>query len=196
MPDWTGNTNSVYATLGASNHTDAERHQDDYYATDPRAVDALLAKATLSPTLWECACGAGHLSKRLIELGYDVKSSDLVDRGYGTPGVDFLKCEDRFDGDIITNPPFKYAQQFVEHALALVPDGRRVFMFLRLQFLEGKSRRQLFDTGALRTVYVFSSRVPTYKGGKVEGTPQSVIAYAWFEFEKGYKGKTTIEWIN
>ena len=196
MPDWTGNIHSIFATMGASNHTADEREQDDYYATDPRAVDALLTKATLSPRLWECACGAGHLSKRLIELGYDVKSSDLVDRGYGTPGVDFLKCEDRFDGDIITNPPFKYAQQFVEHALALVPDGRRVFMFLRLQFLEGKSRRQLFDTGALRTVYVFSSRVPTYKGGHVETMMSSAVAYAWFEFEKGYKGKTTVEWIN
>lgn len=195
MPDWTGTAHSVYTTLGASNHTADERQQDDFYATDPRAIDALLTKTTLHHNLWECACGAGHLSKRLEELGYNVKSSDLVDRGYGTPSVDFLKCMERFDGDIITNPPFKYAQQFVEHALTLVPDGRRVFMFLRLQFLEGKNRRKLFDTGTLKTVYVFSSRISTFKGGSTESATMA-IAFAWFEFEKGYKGKPTIEWIN
>ena len=42
MSDWVGNGNSVYKTLGASNHTDKEREKDDYYATDPIAIDKLL----------------------------------------------------------------------------------------------------------------------------------------------------------
>lgn len=84
--DWTGNSKSVYYAIGASNHTEKERAVDDYYATDSRAIDYLLEKATLDHNLWECACGAGHLSKRLIELGYNVKSTDLIYRGFGKGG--------------------------------------------------------------------------------------------------------------
>ena len=92
--DWTGDKNSIFKTLGASNHTEKEREQNDYYATDPVAIDVLLKDggAKLAPRLWECSCGAGHLSKRLEEYGYKVYSSDLIDRGYGTGGVDFFKC--------------------------------------------------------------------------------------------------------
>ncbi len=63
--DWTGNQNSIFKTLGASNHTDKERQSDDYYATDPIAIDVLLkdGKAKISPIVWEPACGEGHLSK-------------------------------------------------------------------------------------------------------------------------------------
>lgn len=41
--DWTGNGKSIFTTLGASNHTDKERETNDYYATDPIAIDALLS---------------------------------------------------------------------------------------------------------------------------------------------------------
>ena len=34
------------------------------------------------PFVWECACGGGHLSEVLKTRGYDVKSSDIIDRGY------------------------------------------------------------------------------------------------------------------
>lgn len=149
--------------------------------------------------MWECACGAGNLSKRLSNFGYDVKSTDLIYRGYGIGGVDFLQYTDTFDGDIITNPPYKYAKEFVEHALEIIPTGRKAFMFLKLQFLEGKARRTLFDTGQLKTVYVSSSRILCAKNGDFEEMHKSggsAVAYAWYEFEKGYKGKTVIEWIN
>lgn len=195
--DWIGNSKSVYTTLGANNHSDEERERYDYYATDSIAIDVLLEKAALAPNLWECACGEGHLSKRLLELGYNVKSTDLIYRGFGQGGIDFLKCYDKFDGDIITNPPYILAREFIEHALVLIPEGRKVFMFLKLQFLEGKGRRALFDKGELKTLYVSSSRILCAKNGdfshKSEG---SAVAYGWYEFEKGYKGKPYIEWIN
>ena len=50
MPDWTGNHRSIYSTIGASNHTDKEREVDDFYATDPVAIDLLIA-----------AFGGGHI---------------------------------------------------------------------------------------------------------------------------------------
>jgi hypothetical protein len=199
MSDWTGTAQSIYVTLGASNHTNEEREVNDYYATDSIAIDALISKATLAPALWECACGGGHLSKRLVELGYTVKSTDLIYRGYGVGGVDFLQSEEFFDGDIITNPPYKYAREFIEHALTLIPNGRKVFMFLKLQFLEGKARRALFDKGELKTLYVSSSRILCAKNAefdKMKAGGGSAVAYGWYEFEKGYFGKPTIEWIN
>lgn len=82
MSDWVGNTKSIYSIIAASNHSETERQKDDYYATDPKAIDYLLEKAIIGKNIWECACGAGHLSKRLIELGYNVKSTDLVNRGF------------------------------------------------------------------------------------------------------------------
>jgi hypothetical protein len=60
-------------------------------------------------------------------------------------GIDFLQWDSPFDGDIITNPPYKFALEFVEKALELITDGHKVAMFLKLQFLEGKARRAFFD---------------------------------------------------
>lgn len=87
-----------------------------------------------------------------------MRSTDLIDRGYGQGGVDFLQTDEMWDGDIITNPPYKYAKEFVEHAMNVIPDGRKVFMFLKLQFLEGKARGELFKKYPPKCVYV--SRVP------------------------------------
>ena len=199
--DWTCNKNSIFKTLGASNHTEEEREQNDYYATDPIAIDVLIKEggAQLAPRLWECSCGEGHLAKRLEEYGYKVYSSDLIDRGYGTGGVDFLKCNKEFKGDIITNPPYSFASEFIEHALKLIPEGNKVFMFLKLQFLEGKKRKKLFKDGCLKTLYVSSSRILCAKNGDFENIRAnggSAVAYAWYEFEKGYNGDPIIKWIN
>ena len=93
--DWTGNNNSIWKTLGASNHADAEREADDYYATDPIAIDKLLEVEKPRRFIWECACGGGHLSERLSELGYDFFNSDIKSRGYAKQHLvlDFLKPE-------------------------------------------------------------------------------------------------------
>lgn len=196
MKDWTGNTKTMYSTLGASNHSESERAENDYYATDPKAIDYLLEKATLNRNIWECACGEGHLSKRLTELGYNVKSTDLIDRGLGG-GTDFLQSHEYWYGDILTNPPYKYAREFIEHALELIPVGNKVFMFLKLQFLEGIKRRTLYDRKELKVVYVSRDRITCAKNGRFQDvTTRSAAAYAWFEFEKGYNGQPTIEWIN
>lgn len=108
-------------------------------------------------------------------------------------GVDFLKQTEIFDGDIITNPPYRYAQEFIEHALEIVPYGRKVCMFLKVQFLEGKKRRLLYDTVPPKRVWVSTSRIQCSKNGVFKG---SMAAYAWYVWEKGYKGETTLKWFN
>lgn len=187
----------VFATLGASNHTEQERQTEDYYATDPKAMELLLEQETFSPNIWECACGGGHLSKILEKHGYNVRSTDLVYRGYGEKdSYNFLESEEIFDGDIITNPPYKYASDFVIKALDSVNTGNKVAMLLKVLFLEGKNRRKLFDSAPPKFVYVFSSRITCVKNGDFSKNSSGALAYAWFVWEKGYSGDTVVKWIN
>lgn len=199
MKDWTGNGNSIYKTLGASNHTENERENNDYYATEPKAAELLCEVEHFSPVIWECACGEGHLAKVFQANGYEIRATDLIDRGYGVGGVDFLKENIVFYGDIITNPPYKYAKEFVEHALETVADGYKVAMFLKLQFLEGKARKALFMKYPPKCIYVASGRLLCAKNGefeKMKAGGGSAVAYAWFIWEKGYNGQTVVKWIN
>lgn len=197
--DWTGDSRSVYSMLGATNHSEKDRQEYDYYATEPRAMEILLAEEQFHPVVWECACGEGHLSKVLEQYGYVVISTDLIYRGFGDPKpLDFLteSFSDGFEGDIVTNPPYKYALQFVERALEIVKSGRKVAMLLRLQFLEGKTRKKFFIENPPKIVYVSSSRLTCAINGEFDKSPSSAVAYAWFIWEKGFKGNPIIKWIN
>ena len=81
--DWTGNSRSAHATLGARNYAKEERETHDYYATEPKAATLLMDLESLSPLIWKCACGEGHLAKEFEKAGHTVYSTDLIDRGYG-----------------------------------------------------------------------------------------------------------------
>lgn len=195
----TAQQHALFVTLGATNHSSSERENNDYYATDPIALELLLGVEQFSDKVWECACGAGHLSKVLVDHGYNVISTDLIDRGYGVSGVDFLTTETQFDGDIITNPPYKYAKEFAEHAIETITDGHRVAMFLKLQFLEGKARRGLFDKYPPQYIYVASGRINCCKNGvftKQQRENNSAQAYAWFIWKKPFEGETIVRWFN
>lgn len=191
MKDWVGN-----ASVRNCNLRSQDAEANDYYATEPKATELLLEQEKFSNNIWECACGEGHISKVLEAHGYKVFSTDLVDRGYGLGTIDFLKYNDKnaFDGDIITNPPYKYAKEFVEKALEIVKPGHKVAMFLKLTFLEGQSRRDLFRNSPPLTVYVSSARLQCGKNGCFDGT--SMVAYAWFIWQKGHQGPTYIKWFN
>ena len=197
--DWTGSRNSIYRTLGASNHTQNERESNDYYATEPKAAELLLKVEDFSPNIWECACGGGHLAEVFKAHGYNVTATDLIDRGYGKGGVDFLRYFPTapMQCDIITNPPYKYAKEFVEHALDIIADGHKVAMLLKLQFLEGKERKKMFEKYPPRVVYVSSSRLHIAMNGEFERYRNSnAVAYAWYVWQKGYAGETIVKWIN
>ena len=197
--DWTGNGKTQFVTLGASNHSEKDREGNDYYATDPKAMELLLELEKFSHHIWEPACGEGHLSKVLEKYGHSVVSSDLIDRGFGAKGIDFLKCDKTWKGDIITNPPFKYAKQFAEKGLELMQNGGKMALFLRIQFLETQDRRSLFDSNPPKYVYVSVNRLLCAKNGVFEkdGKKESSAAcYCWFIWEKGFKGDTVLKWFN
>lgn len=196
--DWVGNSKSIYTCLGASSHTDKERESCDYYATDPVAVKLLLEEE-LFDDVWECACGEKHLSNEIEKHKIRCRSSDIVDR-CGNEVYDFLSTDNKkWIGDIITNPPYKYAKEFIYKALSVVSEGRKVAMSLKVQFLEGKERKKLFTSYPPKVVYVSSSRILCAKNAEFDKMRQgggSAVAYAWFVWEKGYKGETKIKWIN
>lgn len=200
--DWTGDSNSIWKTLGASNHTSKDRQNEDYYATDPHAAEMLLDIETLdkSVPIWECSAGEKHLSKVFEQNGYVVRSSDIVERVPGMEINDFLSSENKeWDGNIITNPPYSLAAKFVEKAMEIIPDGKKVIMFLKLQFMEGKSRRKLFEKYPPKTIWVSSSRIMCAKNGDFDemiAGGGSAVAYAWYVWEKGYKGDTILKWFN
>jgi hypothetical protein len=198
MKDWTGNKKSTFTTLGASSHSDHEREVNDYYATEPRVIDELFERENFSDSIWECACGEGHLSKEMHKYAKSILSTDLIDRGFGVGGIDFLQVQDVWNGDIITNPPYKFAQEFIEHSILLQSKsdvaGLKIAMFLKLTFLEGQKRKKLFEKHPPKVIYVYSSRRQCGINGKFEGS--SASCYAWFVWEKDFRGEPIIRWIN
>lgn len=174
-------------------------HRDDFYATPPEAVRALLEVESFSGTIWEPACGDGAIVNVLRAVGHRVYASDLVDRGCpdSESRIDFLLEQPPgvHIGAIVTNPPYALAKPFVVHALGLaVP---KVAMLLRLAFLEGSGRSSILDTGLLARVHVFRNRLPMMHRHGWDG-PQasSSIAFAWFVWELNWNKSTELHRIS
>jgi hypothetical protein len=175
----------------------------DGFHTPREAVVALMKCEQIHDNVWEPANGFSRISRVLREYGLRVATSDIhrwhsgtkVERAF----ADFsdLPSPFRRNGcDIITNPPFVRAQEFVEHSMDLLHDGGRLCLLLRLQFLEGNKRADMFKKYPPLRVHVFSYRLPRMHRFLYRG-PQggSTIAFAWFVWSKGYKGPTEIKWI-
>ena len=168
----------------------ANREKNDFYATPEESTEKLLNVVTFKGKIYEPCCGQGHISKVLIKHGYKVFSSDLVDRGYGTPRVDFLMETQKHD-NIVTNPPFKNALEFAERALEL--SRYKVALLLKLSFLEGVARRNFFRSYPPEKVWVFSQRQALMKNG--EPHSGGMLALAWFVWSKGNIESPTIGWV-
>lgn len=123
------------------------------------------------------------------------KTSDLIKREYECEQIDFLKYKGTWDGDIMTNPPFKHAEEFVKKSLKIIPDGKYVIMFLRLPFLETIKRKKIFVNNNFHSCHILTKRETTYKNGDINSPSGTGIAFAWFVWKKGYFGKPILEWI-
>jgi len=168
----------------------ANREKNDFYATPEESTEKLLRVTSFRGNIYEPCCGQGHISKVLIKHGYKVFSSDLVDRGYGTPRVDFLMETQKYD-NVVTNPPFKNALEFAEKALEL--SRYKVALLLKLSFLEGVARRNFFRSYPPEKVWVFSQRQALMKNG--EPHSGGMLALAWFIWSKDNIESPTIGWV-
>ena len=168
------------------------RPDDDFYPTPAVGTQALMDVEKFTGEIWECGCGDGAMSRVLEANGYKVKSTDLTYRGYGeTEPQDFLASTYVSD-NIVTNPPFSLGQEFVEHALA--QSTGKVAMLCKLQFLEGKKRTEMFKRTPFKKVWVFSKRLTLYRDG-IKMKNSGMIAFAWFVWDKQFKGEPTVGWL-
>jgi hypothetical protein len=177
---------------GADRAAIADR-KDDLYETPREAVLALLRVERLPYCIWEPCAGRGAIWRVLAENGHAVACADLVaypgaDEGIETPR-DFLMeyakppiISDRGGiGAIVTNPPFKIADDFIRHGLSFkLP----VIVLLRLMFIEGAARSDLIDRHLVR-VWAGIERLPQMHREGWEGPKQKAgtAPFAWFIFD-------------
>lgn len=192
---------SLNLIMGARNGAKNQRQEHDYYATHPQAVRDFLDKlkqdgVELNQTIVEPACGEGHMAKVFEQYGHYVIATDLINRGYG-------EVQDFFDihfpivgADIFTNPPFKFAEEFAYKGLELLEgEGDKLGLFVKIQFLESKSRKILFEKHHPKYIYIYSERQQCSMNGDFENLKAKTQAYIWVIWENGYKGETITRWI-
>ena len=166
----------------------------DYFPTPPWATRALFRHVL--PALgvhtvgqvWEPACGEGHMAAVIAEFTQGrVIATDIFDYGYGTAPVDFLDrlmpaAADGVDW-IITNPPFKPADQFALRAFDRAGVGAA--LLLRTQWLESEERYQSIFRHRPPTLFApFVERVPMLRG-RWEPDASTATSYSWFVWMRG-----------
>lgn len=186
------NNNNVYSTLGASNHSDHNRAEHDLYCTHPDAVRELLKIENFGKRIWEPFAGLRHISGELIAKGFDVRESDLLARGQPIEQLDFMAQNELWAGDIITNVPYKGATGYVRKCIDTVTDGSKVAVWLRILYLESAERKKFFQEYPPLRVWISSRRIPCGMNGVFGASAQG---FAWFVWEKGYKGETILKWF-
>lgn len=191
----------------AGGNSTTNKADNDFYATDPNTIKLFLDKFisdgnNLEGKIWECACGDGNISKIISEYYPQNKlySTDLIDRGYGIGGIDFLNhnIKDGFLFDtIITNPPFSLMNDFIKRGLELTE--KYLIYFGKIQTLETIDRVKILKDSPLKYIYVHTKRQATWKDGKPldENGKKwaTTMCLAWFVWDKDYEGEPIIRWI-
>ena len=189
----------------AGGNSTSKREESEFYATDPQTLKLFLHEFLKDNSLdgesiLEPACGEGHISETIKEIlpNCEILSTDLIDRGYGQGGIDFLTHDyGRSFGVVITNPPFSLAKEFIEKGLEV--SKRYVIMLCKIQLLEGAKRKNMFLNTPLKYIYVHTTRQATWKGGKPldpKGRKWSTtMCLAWFVWDKTFEGEPVVRWI-
>lgn len=171
-----------------------EREINDLYCTNPIAVQMLLKEEEFNFNVWECCNGLGHISKELEKNGYNVRKSDIINytNEKDIEIIDILKYNKPFDGDIVTNPPYKYA---TEMAYKFYELSNKFAIYVNLSFLTSQRRKELFEKIPPKTIYIMSKRIHCAKGGDFEKFNNGAIDYCWIVWDKSYKGETIVKWL-
>ena len=163
----------------------------DFHPTQPEFVHVLLQEVDFRGGIWEPACGNGAMSKILEERfgAIRVRSSDIYNHGYGLIGVDFLAEMEPVD-NIVTNPPFTLATEFVEKALSLA--RHKVAMLIKINFAWGIDRYgRIFVVNPPNLVLVLPRRMRNmHTGGHYS------FDHAWFVWDQKEIGPTEMRWVD
>ena len=177
-----------------------QRAGQDFYATPAWVTEALLRHVRFRGPVWEPCCGDGAMSSVLAGHGYDVVSTDLVDRGFGEPGVDFLTSHTVPSGcrSIVTNPPYgdsgsHTAQSrsptamlnFLRHAMMLTASVQgQLALLVRLQWIAGRRVAEVMSAGPFAAVIVLTRRIRWFDLG--EFTKNAQHHHAWVVFDHAH----------
>lgn len=180
-------------TTGNSRHSGYERSANDWYVEPPWAVEALLDVEKFDGITYDPACGGGTIPKVFRDRNLQCEGSDLVDRGFGFKKADYLDpLMNPHSENIVTNPPFNLAEQFVLKALQR---NNKVAILQRLAWLESAKRRMFFESTPLARVWVFARRVSMPPGGTDINQKGGSIPFAWFVWDYCHKGPPILGWL-
>lgn len=179
--------------------SEAKTSLDDFptppWATRAFVESILGGKETLNKlSCLEPACNRGYMSVVLAEYFDSVTSSDVFDYGFGTV-KDFLASEyeeGSFDW-VISNPPFKLAEAFIEEGLRVAKHG--VAMLTRTVFIESNGRyERLFNVNPPTVFAQYAERVPMVKG-RLDKKASTATGYGWLVWQKTPNSFTQLKWI-
>jgi hypothetical protein len=164
--------------LGCPSHIN-QREKHDFYQTPPECTEALIAAEDIRmpPQVWDPCCGAGDISRVLEASGRDVVSTDLIDRGFGRGGIDFLTLSMPLAPAIVTNPPFECAEAILRHAARI---GVEYLVFLhKAHWLNAAKRARLIEEVWCPARCWLLTWRPDFKG---QGAP--TMDCSWYVFER------------
>lgn len=194
-----GNEDSEVFKIGEKITKKGLREFNDFYATHPSCVSDILREEDFCPCILEPFCGSGTMSEAIRAHGYEVESSDIVDRGYGKVRDFFSADFEPGKCDIITNPPYAGdLAGIVSRCIGLC--RRKVAMLMPLRYLSGRDRhRNIYGKHPPARVYVYMERICIAKNADFEkyndpGANREI--YAWYVWEKGHAGSTELRWIH
>lgn len=175
------------------------RPEDDFFETPKIATCAMLNNINVprDVILWECACGHGKISKILEKVcPNQVLSTELNTDRYGVGGVDFLKDGVNFKPQgrfwVVTNPPFKLANEFVRKAFEY--GAERIIFLLRFNYLEsGKVREDILNNGHLLRVLLMKERLQMFPYGWTGKKGSATQNHAWFIWDRNYNAEVPSE---
>lgn len=170
----------------------------DFFIEPSWAVDLLLDTEPFPGGVWDPACGSGTIVKACQARGMAAVGSDIADRGFG--GVqDFLAPAVDFDnvGNIICNPPYGIAADFIVRALSVA--SRKVAMLVQSKFPYSQRRHALFTACPPARLYFLSTR-PSMPPGEMllAGTVKATggkLDYCWLVYDRAHSGPTTAHWL-
>ncbi|WP_069096137.1 SAM-dependent methyltransferase [Methyloligella halotolerans] len=172
----------------------------EFYPTPPKATRALLSAEEFDGSIWEPACGEGHIAKVLLENGHDVVSTDLVDYGFGEADRDFLGERRPLAKHIVTNPPYGrgLADAFVRHALRLTKEtGGKVAMLMNLSGLCHPIRHDFYVGNPPAVIYALDECACWSYGDPGRATTSiAKQRYCWMIWRHDYPGATEFRWLS
>lgn len=163
---------------------DHAREVNDWYVEPIWATELLFRALDFVGPIWDPCCGQGNILKAVCSAGNitnGVRATDLVDRGYGDAGIDFLLSSD-WAQNIVFNPPYLHAEAFILHALKLA--SGKVAALVNLKFLASQGRRErLFKPHPPLVVLILSRRPSMPPGGQDIPAKGGTADYCWIVWE-------------